>query len=185
MSPNLPSPASQPHPGSPSPEARLAELGLTLPTPAAPVAAYVPTRRIGQLLYVSGQIPISEGKLLAKGVVGSQPGDVTVEVAQQCCRQCVLNALAAAKAALGGLDRIASVVRVGAWVACRAEFVDQPKVANGASELLVAIFGEAGKHVRAAVGTNALPLGVPVEVEFLFEIAPEAAKPRESLHPYE
>lgn len=165
-------PDSPANPPSPSAEARLAELGLTLPTPAAPVASYVPTRRVGPLLYVSGQVPILNGQLTAKGRVGRE---ITLEQAQAAARQCVLNGLAAAKAAAGSLDAIASVVRVGVWVACDDIFTDQPKVANGASDLLVSIFGDAGKHARAAVGTNTLPLGVPVEVEFLFELKPPKA----------
>jgi enamine deaminase RidA (YjgF/YER057c/UK114 family) len=150
-----------------SPEQRLAQLGLTLPTPAAPVAAYIPTRRAGNLLYVSGQIPVRDGKVMLTGTV---PGDVSLEQARECARQCTLNGLAAARAALGSLDAIKQVVRVGCFVACENGFGDQPKVANAASELLVEVFGEAGKHARAAVGTNSLPLNVPVEVEFLFEV---------------
>lgn len=153
-----------------SPEQRLAELGLSLPTPAAPVAAYIPSRLAGNLLYISGQIPLKEGKVMATGAVGAGLGAVTVELARECARQCALNGLAAAKAALGSLDRVKQVVRVGCFVACETGFGDQPKVANAASELLVAVFGEAGKHARAAVGTNALPLNVPVEIEFLFEV---------------
>lgn len=156
-------PQSAPH----SPEATLAQLGLTLPTPAAPVAAYIPTRRVGNLLYVSGQIPIRDGKLLATGVVPSQ---VDLETARVCALQCTLNALAAVRAAVGTLDRVKQVVRVGCFVACDSGFGDQPKVANAASELLQQVFSEAGRHARAAVGTNALPLNVPVEVEFLFEV---------------
>jgi len=151
-----------------SPEARLAELKLTLPTPAAPVAAYIPTRLSGNLLVISGQIPFRDGKLLATGPV---PGVVPIELAQECARQCVLNGLAAARVALGSLDRITQVVRVGVFVQCEAGFADQPKVANGASELLVSIFGEAGRHARAAVGNIALPLNAPVEVELLLEVA--------------
>ncbi len=150
------------------PDARLAALGLTLPEPSKPVAAYVPTRRVGSLLYVSGQIPSVGGKLIATGAV---PSAVGVEMAQACARQCLLNGLAAAKAALDGdLGRIRSVVRVGCFVACDAGFTDHPKVANGASELLVEIFGDAGRHARAALGAPALPLGAPVEIEFLFEV---------------
>lgn len=153
---------------NPDPDAALVGLGLTLPAPAAPVAAYIPTRRSGNLLYVSGQIPIREGKLLATGTV---PSAVSMEVARQCALQCTLNGLAAAKAALGGsLAGIRQVVRVGCFVASDAGFGDQPKVANAASELLMQVFGEAGRHARAAVGTNALPLNVPVEIEFLFEV---------------
>ncbi len=146
---------------------RLAELGLTLPEPATPVAAYIPTRLVGNLLYISGQIPRKDGKLMHTGTV---PAAVSVEQAQRCARQCVPNGLAAAKAALGSLDRVLSVVRVGVFVACEAAFTEHPKVANGASDLLVSIFGDSGKHVRAAVGSPSLPLGAPVEVEFLFEV---------------
>lgn len=150
-----------------SPERRLAELGLTLPTPAAPVAAYIPTRRSGSLLFVAGQIPLRDGKAIATGIV---PTSVSLETARECARQCALNGLAAARAALGSLDRIQHVVRIGVFVASEPTFTDHPKIANGASELLVEIFGEAGKHARAAVGSSSLPLGVPVEIEFLFEV---------------
>ncbi len=149
------------------PEARLAELGITLPTPAKPVAAYIPARRAGNLLYISGQIPTKDGQMIAKGAV---PSEVSIEKAQECARQCVLNGLAAAKAELGSLSKIRQVVRVGAFVCSDRGFYEQPKVANGASELLVAIFGDAGRHARAAVGSVALPLGAPIEVELLFEV---------------
>lgn len=148
-------------------DARLNQLGIILPTAPKPVAAYVPSRRVGNLLMVSGQVPFKDGKLLATGPV---PTSVSIEAAAAAARQCAINALAVANDALGSLDRVAGVVRVGAWVACSAEFVDQPKVANGASELLVEVFGEAGRHARAAVGTNALPLGATVEVEVWFEV---------------
>ncbi len=151
-----------------APENALAALGLALPQPAKPVAAYIPVRQSGNLLFVSGQIPSIEGKLIA---TGSVPDQVPLETAIQCARQCTLNALAAAKAELGTLDRIIAVVRVGCFVACGPGFADHPKVANGASELLVQIFGSAGRHARAAVGAPALPLNAPVEVEFLFELA--------------
>lgn len=149
-----------------SPEARLRELGITLPEPPKPVAAYIPAKRVGNLLYTAGQVPIVEGKTIAAGRV---PDQVPVDVAIQCARRCVLNGLAVARAELGSLDKIVQVVRVGVFVASEAGFHDQPRVANGASELLVEIFGEAGKHARTAVGSVALPLGVPVEVEFVFE----------------
>lgn len=149
------------------PEARLTELGITLPTPAKPVAAYIPARRAGNLLYISGQIPMKDGQMIAKGAV---PSEVSIETAQECARQCVLNGLAAAKAELGSLSKIKQVVRVGAFVCSDRGFYEQPKVANGASELLVSIFGDAGRHVRAAVGSVALPLGAPIEVELLFEV---------------
>ncbi len=159
-----PTPAPSP---STTYEARLAALGYTLPTPVKPVAAYVPTRSTGNLVFVSGQIPMKEGQLIAKGSV---PGQVSLELARQCAAQCTLNALAALKAELGDLGRIRQVVRVGVFVCSEAGFYDQPKVANGASELLEAVFGEAGKHARAAVGSIALPLGAPVEVEIVVEV---------------
>ena len=150
------------------PEVKLAQLGLTLPEAPKPVAAYIPTRRVGNLLFVSGQVPLKDGKLIAKGRI---PDQVSLEQARDCTRQCVLNALANVKAAVGSLDNVKQVVRVGVWVCCGLGFNDQPKVANGASELLVEIFGESGRHARAAVGSVDLPLGAPVEVEFLFEVA--------------
>jgi enamine deaminase RidA (YjgF/YER057c/UK114 family) len=161
-----------------SPEAALTRLGLELPAPAKPVAAYIPTRvaqasRLcgeppqGGLIFVSGQIPLKEGKLIATGTV---PSAVSVDTAAACARQCVLNALAAIKAELGSLDLVRQVVRVGVWVASDPGFTDQPRVANGASDLLEQVFGEAGRHARAAVGSVALPLGAPVEVEMVVEI---------------
>jgi enamine deaminase RidA (YjgF/YER057c/UK114 family) len=149
------------------PEQTLARLGIVLPTPNPPVAAYVPTRRSGNLLFIAGQIPMRDGKVMA---TGSVPGQVSLEIARECARQCTLNGLAAAKAALGSLGKIRQVVRVGCFVASEPGFADHPKIANGASELLVEIFGESGKHARAAVGSSSLPLNVPVEVEFLFEV---------------
>lgn len=149
------------------PELNLAKLNLALPEPAKPVAAYIPTRQVGNLLYVSGQIPVRAGTVIA---TGSVPAQVSLELARECAVQCTLNALAAAKAALGSLARVKSVVRIGCFVACDAGFGDQPKIANAASELLVEVFGDAGKHARAAVGSSALPLNVPVEIEYLFEI---------------
>lgn len=150
-----------------TPETALEALGITLPAPAAPVAAYIPAKRVGNLLYISGQIPVREGKVMLTGAVPSQ---VSIESARECALQCTLNGLAAARAALGSLDRIKQVVRVGAFIASDTGFGDQPKIANAASEFLQAVFGDAGKHVRAAVGTNTLPLNVPVEIEFLFEV---------------
>lgn len=148
-------------------EQRLAELGLVLPPAPKPVAAYIPSRREGNLVYVSGQIPVVEGKLIATGAVPSQ---VSIDRARQCAAQCVLNGLAVLKAEVGSLDAIKQVVRVGVWVCCEAGFTEQPQVANGASELLVQILGDKGRHCRAAVGSIALPLGAPVEVEFLFAV---------------
>lgn len=150
------------------PEARLAQLGIVLPDAPAPVAAYVPARRVGQLLFVSGQIPFKDGSLMATGRV---PDQVDEQTAIRCAQQCALNGLAVAKAMLGSLDHIAGVVRVGCFVASQPGYGNQPVIANAASELLVEIFGEAGKHARAAVGSVSLPLNVPVEIEFLFAIA--------------
>jgi enamine deaminase RidA (YjgF/YER057c/UK114 family) len=156
-----------PSPISPSPEARLIELGISLPTPAAPVAAYVPAKRAGSLLYISGQIPLRDGQLISRGVVGR---DIDLAGAQAAARQCALNALAAIRVAAGSLDAVAQVVRLGVFVACTPEFVDHPKVANGASELFQSVFGESGRHARAAVGAPSLPLGATVEVEVLVEL---------------
>jgi len=131
------------------------------------VAAYIPTRRTGNLLVVSGQVPLRAGKLIAEGPV---PSRVSPDTARECARQCVMNGLAAAKAALGSLAAVRQVVRLGVFVCSDPGFTAQPQVANGASELLVEIFGESGRHARAAVGSVALPLGAPVEVEMLLEV---------------
>jgi enamine deaminase RidA (YjgF/YER057c/UK114 family) len=144
-------------------------LGLVLPQPPRPVAAYVPAVRSGNWLVVSGQLPMRDGALAMRGRVPSQ---VSVEQAQEAARQCALNALAIVDDHLAGdWSRFVRVVRIGVFVAGDDGFVDQPKVANGASELLGTVLGEAGRHARAAVGTNALPLGAPVEVEFTFELS--------------
>ncbi|MDX2132552.1 MAG: RidA family protein [Planctomycetota bacterium] len=151
-----------------SPEQSLAALGLVLPAAPAPVAAYTPTRRVGNLLWVSGQIALRDGKLVASGAV---PSVVGLEAARECAVQCCLNGLAQIRAAAGTLDAVRQVVRLGVWVWSDATFTEQPKVANAASELLVQVFGDAGRHARAAVGSVALPLGSPVEIEFLVEVA--------------
>lgn len=142
---------------------RLAELGLTLPSPPGAVAMYQPAMIVGDHLLLSGQIPLRDGALLATGAV---PSRVDPETAAACARQCVLNALAGAKAELGSLERIARIVRLGVYIASDPGFGGHPQIANGASALLVEIFGEAGRHVRAAVGVSALPLDAPVEIEF-------------------
>ena len=148
---------------------RLADLGLTLPTPPRPVAAYIPFVRTGNLIFVSGQVPLVEGKVICSGPV---PSGVSVDQARAAAKQCALNGLAVVQGALGGdLERVRQIIRLGVWVCSDAGFTDQPKVANGASELLVEIFGECGRHARAAVGSIALPLGATVEVEMLVEIA--------------
>lgn len=147
---------------------RLTELGLKLPTAPKPVAAYVPSVLHGGLLYISGQLPMVDGQLSCTGQVGQ---DVSLEAAQAAARTCTLNALAIAKDALGDLDRITRVVKVGGFVSSTPAFTDQPKVINGCSELLGEIFGEAGRHARAAVGVSALPLGAAVEIEFVMAVA--------------
>ena len=159
---------------------RLAELNLTLPKAPKPVAAYVPAVKTGNLIYVSGQVPFKDGQLIAQGPV---PSTTSIDQAIQAARQCVLNGLAVLQDALeGDLDRISRVVRVGVFVYSDPDFTDQPKVGNGASELLQDIFGEAGRHARAAVGSVALPLGDELAVldinpglERLFRLSTHAA----------
>jgi enamine deaminase RidA (YjgF/YER057c/UK114 family) len=149
------------------PEQILARLGHTLPEPPKPVAAYIPFRRVGNLLFVSGQVAFRNGSLIATGAV---PGQVSVEDARRCAEQCCLNGLAVIKSAVGSLSTVRQVVRLGVFVCSEPGFTEQPKVANAASELLVAVFGERGRHARAAVGSVALPLGSPVEIEFVVEV---------------
>jgi enamine deaminase RidA (YjgF/YER057c/UK114 family) len=147
-------------------EAKLAELGIVLPEPAAPVAAYVPVVIAGGLAHVSGQVSFVDGVLL-KGRLGE---DVSLEQGIEAAQGCGLMILAQLKAALGSLDRVERVVKLGCFVNSAADFTDQPKVANGASELMVAVFGEAGRHARAAVGVPSLPLGVAVEVDAIVAV---------------
>lgn len=150
-----------------NPSERLKALNITLPQAPKPVASYVPARQSGSQVYISGQIPITMGKLLA---VGTVPNQVDLEAAIACARQCTLNGLACLQAHIGDLNRVSKVVKVGVFVASEPGFGDQPKIANGCSDLLVEIFGERGQHARAAVGVSALPLNVPVEIEFIFEV---------------
>ena len=152
-------------------EQRLADLGLSLPAPVAPVAAYVPAVTTGNLLWLSGQVPFVDGSPRATGKVGSADGQVSPALAKECAQTCALNALAAAKAALGDLDRITRVVKVVGFVASSPDFTGAPGVVNGASELLGEVFGDAGRHARSAVGVAVLPLDVPVEVEMVLEFA--------------
>jgi len=149
-------------------DARLAELGITLPEPAAPVAAYVPVVIAGGLAHVSGQVSIVGGQLL-KGRLGE---DLTLEQGVEGARACGLMILAQLKAALGSLDRVERIVKLGAFINSTADFTDQPKVANGASELMAEVFGDAGKHARSAVGVPSLPLGVAVEVDAIVAVRP-------------
>jgi len=149
-------------------DAKLAELGLELPVAAAPVAAYVPTVLAGGLLHVSGQLPFIDGKL----VTGRLGEDVTLDQGTAAAKACGLMILAQVKAALGSLDRVERVVKLGAFVNSTGDFTDQPKVANGASELMVAVFGDAGRHARSAVGVPTLPLGAAVEVDAVLAVRP-------------
>lgn len=149
-------------------ESRLNELNLVLPVPPKPVASYVPAARVGDLVYVSGQLPMRDGQLMA---VGPLPSAVSVEQAQAAARQCALNALAIVHAEIGGdWSKLVRVVRLGVFVQCENGFAQQPQVANGASDLLQQLLGESGRHARAAVGVNALPLNATVEVELLAQV---------------
>ena len=151
----------------PTPEERLQELGVSLPAPAVPVAAYVPCVRTGSLVYVSGQVPVLDGKPSHLGHLGD---NVDLEDGRAAARTCAVNVLAALKAELGELSRVRRVVKVTGFVASTPDFTDHPKVINAASELFGEAFGDAGRHARAAVGVAALPLGVPVEVEAIVEV---------------
>jgi len=153
---------------------RLAALGVELPEVAAPVAAYVPAVRTGDLVHTSGQLPFVGGSLPATGKVGTGPGLVSPETAQELARTAALNAVAAVASLVGDLDRVVRVVKVVGFVASDPAFTGQPAVINGASTLLQEVFGDAGVHARSAVGVAVLPLDSPVEVEVVVEVAPEA-----------
>ena len=148
---------------------KLNAMGITLPGHSGPYGAYVPAKRIGNLVYVAGQLPTRDGKLLGSGQI---PSRCSLEQGKAAARQCVINGLAAA-AGVAPLDQISGVARVGVFVSSDTGFTQQPQVANGASELLLEIFGDAGKHVRVAVGVNTLPLDSSVEVEFVFVVEPK------------
>ena len=150
-----------------TPEERIAELGLTLPSDSPPLAAYVPAVRSGDRVFTAGQLPRRDGELVATGKVGA---DVTPEVATEAAAACALNALAAIKGEVGDLSAVRRVVKVVVFVASAPGFTGQPGVANGASELLGKVFGDAGVHARSAVGVAVLPLDVPVEVELVVEV---------------
>ena len=149
-------------------ETRISELGIVLPAAAAPAANYVPAVISGSLLYISGQLPFKDGKLAYLGRLGE---NVSVEDGYQAARLCGINLIAQIQAAAGSLDRVRRIVRLGGFVSSTADFTDQPKVVNGASDLFVEIFGEAGRHARSAVGCPSLPRGVAVEVEAVVELA--------------
>ena len=149
------------------PEARLAALGLALPPVATPLAAYVPAVRSGQHVYTAGQLPLADGKLLMTGRVGTQ---VSVEEGAELARTCALNALAAVASVTGGLSAVTRIVKIVGFVASDPSFTGQPLVVNGASELLLEVFGDSGRHARSAVGVAVLPLDAPVEIELIAEV---------------
>ena len=148
-------------------EQRLADVGLSVPEVAIPVAAYVPAVQTGNYIFTSGQLPMSSGELLHKGLLGA---DVAEDDAVACARQCALNAIAAIKAVVGDLDKVVRVVKVVGFVASTPDFTGQPAIINGASQVFAQAFGEAGTHARSAVGVASLPLNAPVEVEVIVEI---------------
>ncbi|MGE3990944.1 RidA family protein [Pseudorhodoplanes sp.] len=150
-------------------EKKLADLGIALPTPAAPIANYVGFVRSGNLLVISGQLCLdAEGKLVAKGKLGAA---VSVEDGQRAARICAVNVLAQAKAALGDLDKVIRVVRLGGFISAVPDFLDGPKVMNGASDLMVTAFADKGRHARTTIGVSVLPLDAAVEVEGMFEVS--------------
>ena len=148
-------------------EERLAEMGIVLPPAPQPVASYIPVKVVGDLAWVAGQIPMQDGAVTVAGKVG---GEVTIDDANAGARRCALQALAALQAALGTLDRVKGIVKLDVFVASATGFTDHPKVANGASDLLVEVFGDEGRHARAAVGVPELPLGAAVEVALLVQV---------------
>jgi enamine deaminase RidA (YjgF/YER057c/UK114 family) len=148
-------------------EERLAELGIILPPAPQPVASYIPVKVVGDLAWVAGQIPMQDGAVTVAGKVG---GEVTIDDANAGARRCALQALAVLQAALGTLDRVKGIVKLDVFVASATGFTDHPKVANGASDLLVEVFGDEGRHARAAVGVPELPLGAAVEVALLVQV---------------
>jgi enamine deaminase RidA (YjgF/YER057c/UK114 family) len=161
-------PAGQASPAGTSPEARLAALGLVLPVVPAPLAAYVPAVRTGVHVYTAGQLPLVDGALLMTGKVGTE---VSAAEAAALARVCALNALAAVASVTGGLSSVVRVVKMTGFVASAPGFTDQAQVVNGASELLLEVFGEAGRHARSAVGMAVLPFDAPVEVELIAEVS--------------
>jgi len=151
-------------------DARLQALGITLPAPSAPSHSYVHARQVGVLLYIAGHSPKRNGSYPYLGKLGAE---VSIEQGQECARNCVVNCLASAAAHLGTLDRVASVVKLVGYVASAPTFTQQPQVINAASDLLLAIFGEAGRHARTSVGVSVLPGNIPVEIEMILEVTPE------------
>jgi len=149
------------------PEEKIKSLGIELPGAPKPLGAYVPFVRTGNLVFLSGMLPLKEGKLLKTGRLGE---GISLEDAALCARTAALNALGIMRSSFGSLDMIKQCVKISGFVASAPNFTDQPKVLNGASELMVEVFGEAGRHARVAVGVNILPMNSPVEVDFIFEV---------------
>ncbi|MCL2330329.1 MAG: RidA family protein [Phycisphaerae bacterium] len=150
-----------------TPQERLAQLGIVLPVAPAPIGVYVPSTRVGNIVYTSGQLPMRDGRLIATGKVGQ---DLSIDEAAAAARVAALNALAQVAQIARSINRVRRIVRLGVFVNSATGFIDQPKVANGASQLMIEIFGDAGQHVRSAVGNNELPLNAAVEVEMIAEI---------------
>ncbi len=150
-----------------SPESKLGELGIELPKPISPIGAYIPYKVVGKHLWISGMIPVLEGKLVYEGKVGQM---LTLEQAQECAKVATFNALSWAREAVGSLEKIKGVIRLQGFIASADGFYEHPKVLNSASDLLLALFGEEGRHTRIAVGVYSLPLNAPLEIDFLFEL---------------
>lgn len=150
-----------------TPEEKLRELGIELPEAPTPLGSYIPVVRTGNLVFLSGILPVRQGKLTRLGRVGE---DISIDEAREDAETVTINALSVLKATIGSLDKVKRCVKVTGYVASAPDFTEQPKVLNAASDLLYEIFGEAGRHVRAAVGVNVLPLNSPVEIEFIFEV---------------
>jgi enamine deaminase RidA (YjgF/YER057c/UK114 family) len=150
-----------------SPEEKLKELGITLPEASAPLGSYVPIVKSGKLIFVSGILPMVKGNLLRRGRVGE---NISVDEAKEDAKQTAINALSVLRSQIGSLDNVRRCVKITGYIASAYDFIEQPKVLNAASDLMYDIFGEAGRHARAAVGVNVLPLNSPVEIEFIFEV---------------
>lgn len=150
-----------------SPEDKLKELGIDLPETPNPLGSYVPCVQAGAMVFLSGMLPLRDGRLARTGRVGE---NVTIDEAEEDARKAAINALAALKRHLGSLDRVKRCVKITGYIASAPDFIEQPKVLNAASDLMFKIFGEAGRHSRVAVGVNVLPLHSPVEIEFIFEV---------------
>lgn len=149
-------------------EERLKELGITLPPAPQPLGAYIPCVRSGNLLFLSGILPLRDGKIQITGRVGES---VTIEKARQEARQVVINALSILKATIGNLDLVKRCIKLSGYIASSADFVEQPTILNAASELLYEVFGEKGRHARVAIGVSTLPLNSPIEIDFIFEVS--------------